>query len=163
MYWWSNWLPPQFLLIFDHDTICNNHLLELFGSYSKCVLMIKYPHTSDTKGILFSSISGNSQDWRGCCIWTVSRILCLHHYAIIWTIWISDWPWIPCCLNSTIFSILFSSSPLCISPCNNWCFSLPAALSILMVGKNPRPALTSSYYHKDCCFLKVIPLQFLIP
>ena len=46
----------------------------------------------------------------------------------------------PCCLIPTIFSILFSSSLLRISLCSNLCLSLPNALSILTVGKKPKPA-----------------------
>ena len=131
-------LPSLFLIVFDRGTICNIYPLVLCGNYSKYALMIQYPCITDTRGILFSSMSGDSEDWGGYHIWIVLEILWLHHYTINWNIPIlsrhlvvSTLPFFP--------PILFSSSPLHISPCSNWCFSLPAALSTLIEEKKPRP------------------------
>ena len=78
LHWWPYWLSPQFLLIFDHGAICNVHPLVLFGSYSKWVLKIPYTRLTSTRGILFSSISGDSWNWGGCRIRTLQKILWLH-------------------------------------------------------------------------------------
>ena len=69
LYGWPYILPPLFILIFDHGANCNVHLLVLFGSYLKRILMI-HLHNSH-EGDFISSISRGLQEWGGCRIQTV--------------------------------------------------------------------------------------------
>ena len=121
-----------------------HHQLVLSGSYSKYALVIQPPCITDTRGGVFF------HKWRFTELESVSYMdrisnfmatsLChKSDHLIFWLTIDSHLVQVPC-LDPTIFPILFSSSTLCITPCSNCYFSLPATLSTLIEGKMPSPA-----------------------